>query len=146
MFLKAEPLTSAAFLPFGEVIECPAVPGRTYFEDALANLQPNARPEYFADGEDRGGGAWGCARSARCERREFSSQSFIPQEAGRWLVMVTAACGRRRAGHEHARASSAGPMQGMAPSAPNVWHHPFTGSMRRPPVIVRDVARWHQDR
>ena len=44
MYLKAEPLTSAAFLPYGEVIECPAMPGRTYFEDAMASLRPKARP------------------------------------------------------------------------------------------------------
>ena len=123
MFLKAEPLTSAAFLPFGEVIECPAVPGRTYFEDALANLRPNARPSISLTVKTTA--AELPLRSTTMERHEFSSQSFIPQEAGRWLVIVAPHAAGGGPDMARARAFLAGPMQGVTFGA-NVWHHPFT--------------------
>ena len=123
MFLKAEPLTSAAFLPFGEVIECPAVPGRTYFEDALANLRPNARPSISLTVKTAA--AKLPLRSTTMERHEFSSQSFIPQEAGRWLVIVAPHAAGGGPDMARARAFLAGPMQGVTFGA-NVWHHPFT--------------------
>ncbi len=130
MILRAEPLTSAAFLPYGEVIECPDIAGRTYFEDALANLRPHARPSLSLTVKDRP--ATMPLRSTTMERHEYSSQSFIPQQAGRWLVIVAPHAPPRGAGQTsggpdmaRARAFLAGPMQGVTFGA-NVWHHPFT--------------------
>jgi len=37
------PLTKEAFAPFGDVIDVPKEAGRTYYEDALGNLRPNAK-------------------------------------------------------------------------------------------------------
>ena len=98
MYLKAEPLTSAAFLPYGEVIECPAMPGRTYFEDAMANLRPKARPSISLIVAEPPLTALPL-RSTTMERHEFSSQSFIPQESGRWLAIVAPHAAGGRAGH-----------------------------------------------
>jgi ureidoglycolate lyase len=130
MILRAEPLTSAAFLAFGEVIECPAIPGRTYFEDALANRRPGARPSISLTVKHEASAM--PLRSTTMERHEFSSQSFIPQEAGRWLVIVAPHAPPRGAGQAsggpdmaRARAFLAGPMQGVTFGA-DVWHHPFT--------------------
>ena len=42
MELIPQPLTKEAFAPFGDVIDVPDSPGRTYYEDALGNLRPTA--------------------------------------------------------------------------------------------------------
>ena len=145
MFLKAEPLTSAAFLAYGEVIECPAIPGRTYFEDALANLRPNARPSISLTVKHAV--AEMPLRSTTMERHEFSSQSFIPQEAGRWLVIVAPHDKDGGPDMARARAFLAGPMQGVTFGA-NVWHHPFTildGPARFVIVMWRDGSRTDEE-
>ncbi|TCZ60900.1 ureidoglycolate lyase [Roseicella aquatilis] len=123
MFLKAEPLTSAAFLPYGEVIECPRMPGRTYFEDALANLRPKARPSISLT--VKAPLAALPLRSTTMERHEFSSQSFIPQEGGRWLAIVAPHGANGGPDMARARAFLARPDQGVTYGA-SVWHHPFT--------------------
>jgi ureidoglycolate lyase len=123
MILRAEPLTSAAFLPYGDVIECPAMPGRTYFEDALSSLRPKARPSISltvkAPLTDLP------LRSTTMERHEFSSQSFIPQEAGRWLAIVAPHGPDGKPDMARARAFLCQPNQGVTYGV-NVWHHPFT--------------------
>src|SRR3954452_18094929 len=123
MFLKAEPLTSAALLPYGEGIECPRIPGRTYFEDALANLRPKARPSISLT--VKAPLAALPLKSTTMERHEFSSQSFIPQEGGRWLVIVAPHAADGGPDMARARAFLARPDQGVTYGA-NVWHHPFT--------------------
>ncbi len=133
MILRAEPLTSAAFLAFGEVIECPSIPGRTYFEDALANLRPHARPSISLTVKDKP--AEMPLRSTTMERHEFSSQSFIPQQAGRWLVIVAPHDKSGGPDMARARAFLAGPMQGVTFGA-HVWHHPFTVLDREARFVV----------
>jgi ureidoglycolate lyase len=123
MILRAEPLTSAAFLPFGEVIECPAIPGRTYFEDALSSLRPGARPSLSLT--VKAPLAALPLLSTTMERHEFSSQSFVPQEAGRWLAVVAPHAASGGPDMARARAFLCRPDQGVTYGA-NVWHHPFT--------------------
>jgi ureidoglycolate lyase len=123
MILRAEPLTSAAFLPYGEVIECPAIPGRTYFEAALANLRPEAKPSISLT--VKAPLAALPLHSTTMERHEFSSQSFIPQEAGRWLAIVAPHAAGGGPDMARARAFLCGPNQGVTYGA-DVWHHPFT--------------------
>ena len=136
MYLKAEPLTSSGFLPYGEVIECPRIPGRTYFEDALANLRPKARPSLSLTVKAPLTAL--PLRSTTMERHEFSSQSFIPQEAGRWLVIVAPHAAGGGPDMARARAFLARPDQGVTYGA-NVWHHPFT-VLDRPARFA--VAMW----
>ena len=123
MILRTEPLTSAAFLPFGEVIDCPNRPGRTYFEDALSSLRPKARPSLSLTVKEPLAGL--PLRSTTMERHEFSSQSFIPQEAGRWLAIVAPHAADGGPDMARARAFLCRPDQGITYGA-NVWHHPFT--------------------
>ncbi|MFM7422520.1 MAG: ureidoglycolate lyase, partial [Alphaproteobacteria bacterium] len=63
--------------------------------------------------------------STTMERHEFSSQSFIPMEAGRWLVLVAPHGVDGKPDMEKARAFLARPDQGVTYGA-NVWHHPST--------------------
>ena len=122
--LIAEPLTSAAFLPYGEVLEGPAIPGRTYFEDALANLRPAARPSLSLVVKPPV--AELPIRSKVMERHRFSSQSFIPQEAGRWLAVVAPHLAQGEGPDmDRARCFLARGDQGVTYGA-DVWHHPFT--------------------
>jgi ureidoglycolate lyase len=123
MRLIATPLTSAAFLPYGEVLEAPDIAGRTYFEDALANLRPQARPSLSLLVVDKVASL--PLRSTTMERHRFSSQSFIPQEAGRWLVVVAPQAAAGGPDMARARAFLAGPRQGVTYGA-DVWHHPLT--------------------
>ena len=64
-------------------------------------------------------------RSSTMERHEFSSQSFVPQEAGRWLAIVAPHAKDGGPDMARARAFLCRPDQGVTYGA-NVWHHPFT--------------------
>jgi ureidoglycolate lyase len=121
--LTAKPLDAAAFAPFGDVLEAPAEPGRTTFDGALANLRPAAKLSL------------GIAhmlptplplRSTTMERHRWSSQTFLPLAARRWLVVVAPhAPGGAAPDMAKAQAFVAAAEQGVTYGA-DVWHHPFT--------------------
>ena len=121
--LTLKRLTPEAFAPYGEVLEAPAEPGRLYYEKALGNGRPGAWPSLSLSCRDPHPG--GPLRVHRMERHAFSSQSFVPLGAVRWLVLVAphAAVG----GPDMARAEAfvADPGQGVTYGA-DVWHHPLT--------------------
>jgi ureidoglycolate lyase len=116
-------LSREAFAPFGDVIDVPSAAGRTYYEEALGNLRPHARPSlsmtFRVPTADRP------LKSELLERHEFSSQSFVPVDVGRWLIVVA----------PHARAGGpdmtglqafiADGSQGVT-YRPNTWHHGLT--------------------
>jgi len=122
MRLIAEPLTAEAFAPFGEVLEGPAEPGRLRFEAALANRRPTAWPSLSLT----------CKapldslplRTRVMERHRFSSQSFVPMETGRWLVIVAPHAAGGGPDMARARAFVARPDQGVTYGV-DVWHHPL---------------------
>ena len=123
MQIDPQPLTRAAFAPFGDVFDVPDTPGSTYYEDALGNLRPAARPSLSLslkpETVDRP------FTAELLERHEFSSQSFVPIDAGRWLVVVAphaAAGGPDVAG---VKAFIATASQGVTYRA-NIWHHGLT--------------------
>jgi ureidoglycolate lyase len=124
MRLTARPLTAEAFAPFGEVLEAPAGPGRAYFDSALANRRPAASPSLSIVVKEPLAAM--PLRSTVMERHLFSSQSFIPLDAGRWLAVVAPGapdgCGPDMA---RALAFLARGDQGVTYGA-DVWHHPFT--------------------
>lgn len=123
MEIVAQPLTPEAFAPFGEVIALPEAPGRTYHEEALGSLRPAARPSLSVslrpETPDRP------LRAELLERHEFSSQTFMPLDVARWLVVVAphaAAGGPDRAA---VKAFVATGRQGVT-YRPNTWHHGLT--------------------
>jgi len=124
MRLTAQPLTAEAFAPFGEVLEAPGAPGRAYFDRALANLRPAASPSLSIVAKEPVAAL--PLRSTVMERHPFSSQSFIPMDAGRWLAVV-APRAAEGGGPDIARARAflARGDQGVTYGV-GVWHHPFT--------------------
>jgi ureidoglycolate lyase len=123
MIVKLEPLTAEAFAPFGQVLTVPTAPGRDYFDDALSNLRPNAKASLsIARREDL---ATLPFTATQMERHEFSSQSFVPLDVGRWLVMVAPHASGGGPDMTKAKAFLPRPGQGVTFGA-NVWHHPMT--------------------
>jgi ureidoglycolate lyase len=118
-----EPLTKEAFAPFGDVIDVPEAPGRTYYEESLGNLRPEAHPSLSLSlrpqTSDRP------LRAELLERHEFSSQTFVPIDVGRWLIVVAphAAAGGPDLGG--VKAFIATGKQGVT-YRPNTWHHGLT--------------------
>ena len=122
--------------------KCPAMPGRTYFEDALANLRARARgqPVAHRQGADRRAAAAldadGAARillavlrPAGCRRAGWSSSRRTPQGAGpTWRA-------RAPSSPPATRASPMAPMSGTTPSpcstAPRASPSSCGGTARR---------------
>jgi ureidoglycolate lyase len=121
--LIVEPLSAERFAPFGEVLKIPHAAGRSYFDRALANLRPSARPSLSLSRKEQVSSL--PLAATQMERHEFSSQSFVPIDVGRWLVVVAPHAEGGGPDMTAARAFLAGPDQGVTYGA-NVWHHPLT--------------------
>ena len=119
MDLIASPLTAQAFAPFGDVVEAPAKPGRAYFESSLGNLRPNAQPRLWVLTKLPVPGL--PLEITSLERHEFSSQSFVPIEIGRWLIVVAPHAPQGGPDVLRARAFIANARQGVS-YRPNTWH------------------------
>lgn len=123
MELTPQPLTQEAFAPFGDVIDMPRDAGRFYHDDALGNLRPGAGPSLSvalkAPTPDRP------LKSEMMERHEFSSQTFIPVDVGRWLIVVAPHATTGGPDMAHARAFVADGTVGVTYRA-NTWHHGLT--------------------
>lgn len=123
MKIVAQPLTAAAFAAFGEVLTAPADPGRLYFENDLGNGRPGARPSFSMVHRLPIEGL--PFEAKMLERHEFSSQTFVPMDCGRWVVIV---CPHASAGGPDLaglRAFVARPNQGVTYRM-NTWHHGLT--------------------
>ena len=136
MHLIAEPLRGDAFAPYGDVLEAPKDPGRVYFNGSLGNGRTDARPSLSVSH------ALPLAtlplQATRMERHEFSSQSFMPLDAGPWFVIVAPKAPHGGPDAAKARAFVAGPGQGVTYRA-DTWHHPLT-VLERPARFV--VFMW----
>jgi ureidoglycolate lyase len=121
--LVAEPITAAAFGPYGDVLEAPTGFSRTYFDAGLANLRPEA------------GGSLSVTRIAptpevpfvavQMERHEFSSQSFVPIDVSRYIVVVAPHAADGGPDAEAARAFLVPGDVGITYHV-DIWHHPMT--------------------
>jgi len=121
--IKAQPLDSASFAPFGTVLRAPDDAGRDYFDDGLVNLRAEAKPSLSI------------ARVVEpvvlpfavklLERHAFSSQSFVPMQSARWLVVVAPHAADGGPDIKRMQAFIAGPEEGIIFGA-DIWHHPLT--------------------
>ncbi len=121
--LIARPLTTAAFAPYGEVLEAPGDAGRIYIERALANGRADAKPSLSVTLAKPP--ATLPFQVVQLERHQFSSQSFVPMERGRFLVIVAPKLDGGRPDALRAEAFLAGPGQGVTYGM-DVWHHALT--------------------
>jgi ureidoglycolate lyase len=121
--IVAEPLEAAAFAPYGDVLVAPGGPGRDYFDAGLVNRRAAARPS-LSVAHMLPLGALPLA-ATQMERHEFSSQSFVPIDAGRWFVIVAPKGTDGLPDTARARAFIAAPGQSVTFHA-DVWHHPMT--------------------
>jgi ureidoglycolate lyase len=123
MVITPQPLTREAFAPFGDVIDMPREAGRFYYDDALGNLRGQAAASLSvalkAETPERP------LSSALMERHEFSSQTFIPIDVGRWLIVVAPHAARGGPDMAAARAFIADGAAGVTYRA-NTWHHGLT--------------------
>jgi len=123
MRITPQPLTRTAFAPFGDVIDIPATPGRFYYDEALGDLRSGAAPSLSI--------AVKPPMSDRpfvtdmLERHEFSSQTFIPIDVGRWLIVVAPGGADGRPDVRKALAFIADGRVGVTYRA-NTWHHGLT--------------------
>ena len=126
--ILAEPITADAFAPFGELLVAPAAPGRDYFDGALSNGRPGARPSVSLAVADPIPPLPHDA--VVLERHEFSSQSFLPLDAERYLVVVAAHAAGGGPDTAQARAFLVPGNLGVTFRA-DVWHHPMATLDRR---------------
>jgi ureidoglycolate lyase len=85
MKLTIEPLLPEAFAPFGTVVRAPAEVARTPFPAALGNLRPDARATLSAS---RALPKTLPLTSTVMERHRYSSQTFLPLDVERYIVLV----------------------------------------------------------
>jgi ureidoglycolate lyase len=118
--LQAEPLTAAAFAPFGAVIGLRE--GRTGFAAELCNRREAAQPHLSIATVP----AQAMPLAVRVmERHAFSSQSFVPIDVARYLVLVAPAAPAGGPDMAAARAFIADGDQAITYGV-DVWHHPLT--------------------
>lgn len=123
MQVSLEPLAPAPFAPFGDVATRPTRARRRYLPTSLDHAE-----------DARTMSLWISSVAATAslplqltvlERHPFSAQSFIPLDAGRYLVVVCEADAKGRPNLKTLRAFAAGSHQAVT-YARNVWHHPMT--------------------
>ena len=133
MRLIARPLTADAFAPYGEVLAAPDAPGRTYIDAALANRRSHAKPSLSFTFKAPSALP---LNSTTMERHLHSSQSFVPMEAGRWLVDRRAAWRGRLARH----GACGGVPRARRPGR-DLWRRCLAPPLHsdRPPGALRDL-------
>ena len=123
MELRAQALTPQAFAPFGQVFRAPAETGRVYLDDQLATARPGWRASLSVSRS--GAPATLPLLATRMERHAYSSQTFVPLEPARYLILVAPNAADGGPDTTRARAFIAAPGQGIT-YAMNTWHHPMT--------------------
>lgn len=140
--LPIEPLTAAAFAPFGEVIEAagdwePANQGMARRYRDLATLDTSLKSGRPALGLFRTQPAPTPITLRLLERHPLGSQAFIPMNADRYLVVV--APGEDAPDLSGLRAFMAAGTQGVSYRR-GTWHHPLLALGRVTDFVVIDRA------
>ena len=82
-----EPLTAAAFAPYGDVVAAPPVPGeRAFHTDALTPDRPDTRVSLHVNHVLPSTLPF---IATQMERHPATSQTFLPLDVSRYLVVVT---------------------------------------------------------
>jgi ureidoglycolate lyase len=123
MELRAQPLTAAAFTPFGQVFQAPVEKGRLYLDDQLVTARPGWRASLSVSRS--GPPATLPLVATKMERHAYSTQTFVPIEPARFVILVAPKAGDGVPDAARACAFIAAPGQGIT-YAMNTWHHPMT--------------------
>jgi ureidoglycolate lyase len=138
MRVTAGQLTAEAFRPFGQVIPTRvAAIGRRAGVAALENRRPAAHPTLALA---RIAPTAAPLRAGALERHPFSSQTFVPTDLSRYLVVVCPSGADGEPVVERLLAFVADGTQGVN-YAPGTWHHPMT-VLDRPGEYL--VLRWDE--
>jgi len=138
--LPVDPLTRAAFAPFGEVLESAGATALPINAGTTTRYHDLARVE--ASGEDGRvlfnlfeGQAWQAPVPIRLlERHPLGSQAFYPVDGARMLIVVAPA---GELDERAIRAFISGPEQGVNYAA-GTWHHPLLCLQRPGRFVVVD--------
>lgn len=123
MHLTAKPLTAGALGELGEVLVAPPQTGRSYFDTSLSNERVGARPSLSIVHSLPAVSL--PLEVKQLERHRFSSQSFVPMRAGRWLLIVCPSATDGGPNVTAAQAFVARPDQGVTLRR-DTWHHSLT--------------------
>lgn len=123
MQLIAEPVSSAAFAPFGEVVEHEGAQPRRYLQDAPVGSAQASTPRIWVSRYD-------APRALpvvhpRLERHPFSAQTFVPLSVERYVVLGVPALADGSPDVASARAFVIGPGRGVCYRR-GTWHAPMT--------------------
>lgn len=121
--LTAVPISAEAFAPFGQLLQAPAKSGRDYFNEALASSRPAAIPSLSVTHTPQFDQA--AITVKMMERHEFSSQTFIPMNVSRYVIIVAPHLPGGGPDADAAQAFMVLPHQAIT-YAQNVWHYPMT--------------------
>ena len=139
--LAIEPLTRAAFEPFGEVLEMAGASPRMINEGTTERYHALAQVDV---GSESGKAIVSLFRASRrplpiligmLERHPLGSQAFYPLQPDDWLVVVGEGKARPEPGRIRCFRATGG--QGVN-YARNVWHHPVLILAPRQDFIVVD--------
>lgn len=118
--VRAEPISAQAFEPFGELLEAPATFGRTYFNRVLGSNRPAAPPSLSLSHLKPLAAI--PLDVTLLERHAHSSQSFLPLDVGRYLVVVAPHAAGGGPDVDRIRAFVVPGHQGIS-YAIDTWHH-----------------------
>ena len=134
--IVAAPVTAEGFAPYGELLMPPEGLGRRYADEGLANLRPGAWPSLSIATIAPLAGL--PLEAVRMERHRFSSQSFLPMDAGRYLAVVAPHAARGGPDEARAQAFVVPGNIGITYRA-DVWHHPMV-ALDRPASFA--IVMW----
>ncbi len=120
--ITAEPLTAKAFAPFGEIFSRPAEPGRLDPRLLLENDRPGAQPMLTLI---RVAPRQVPLEVTMLERHRHSSQTFVPVQVARYLVIVALEQPGGGPDLAHVRAFIVAGDQGVNYHR-DTWHHGLT--------------------
>ena len=119
----AEPLNADSFSEFGEIIQRPPEGARQHYNELLENARADARVDLYLtaiEPVDRLP-----LHATVMERHPFSSQTFLPLKASRYLVVVAPDGSDGGPDLTRVRAFVSGGNQGVTYRR-GVWHHIMT--------------------
>jgi len=124
--LMTRPLSAAAFAPFGEVIDLLSDARREYVTRAFEHDEVAGAPSMWIGYPPGVANATnGTLRLKKLERHPHATQTFVPIEAGRYLVVVCAAAADGSPDLTTLRALIGDEKQAIT-YGQNVWHHGLT--------------------